>query len=92
MESDVQLLELAEGIKDALMKSGLKSIKSILGNTAADISQRVGVDSYIAQIILQEAKRVSTKMAAPPVVYDISPPDNSTPATVAIEKREITEP
>jgi hypothetical protein len=91
MESDIRLLELAEGIKDALINSGLLSIKSILGNTAADISQRVGVDSYIAQIILQEAKRVSTKMAAPPVVYDLSP-DNSTPTAVAVEKREITEP
>jgi hypothetical protein len=92
MESDIRLLELAEGIKDALINSGLLSIKSILGNTAADISQRVGVDSYIAQIILQEAKRVSTKMAAPPAVYDLSPPDNATPTAVAVEKREITEP
>jgi hypothetical protein len=37
------------------------------------------VDSYIAQIILQEAKRVLTKMAATPVVYDVSLPDNDTP-------------
>lgn len=92
MESDIQLLELAEGIKDALLSSGFSSIKSILGGTPADISQGVGVDSYIAQIILQEAKRVSTKMAAPPVIYDLSLPDNSTPAAVAVEKREITEP
>lgn len=92
MESDIQLLELAEGIKDALIKSGLLSIKRILGNTAADISQKVGVDSYIAQIILQEAKRVATKMTATPVVYDLSPADNSTPTAVAVEKREITEP
>lgn len=75
-----------------LINSGLLSIKSILNNTSADISQRVGVDSYIAQIILQEAKRVSTKMAAPPVVYDLSLPDNATPTAVAVEKREITEP
>lgn len=92
MESDIRLLELAEGIKDALVNSELLSIKSILDNTSADISQRVGMDSYIAQIILQEAKRVSTKMAAPPVVYDLSPPDNATPTAVAVEKREITEP
>ena len=75
-----------------MINSGLLSIKSILDNTSADISQRVGMDSYIAQIILQEAKRVSTKMAAPPVVYDLSPPDNATPTAVAVEKREITEP
>ena len=92
MEPDLQLLELADGVKDALKNAGFLNIKSILDKSASDISEKVGVDLYIAQIILQEAKRVSTKMAAPPVVYDISPPDNSTPATVAIEKREITEP
>ena len=92
MESDIQLLALAEGIKDALKNSGLLSIKSILDNTATDISQSVGLDSYIARIILQEAKRVSTKMAAIPVVYDLSPPNNSTPTAVAVKTREITEP
>lgn len=39
MESDIRLLELAEGIKDALINSGLLSIKSILNKTSADISQ-----------------------------------------------------
>ena len=92
MESDIQLLELAEGIKDALVSSGLLSIKSILGNTTSDISQRVGVDLYIAQIILRETERV-TKMAETPIpiVHDPSG-DDATPAAVAIEKKEINLP
>jgi hypothetical protein len=93
VESDIQLLELAEGIKDALVSSGLLSIKSILGNTTSDISQRVGVDLYIAQIILRETERVSTKMAETPIpiVHDPSG-DDATPAAVAIEKKEINLP
>lgn len=62
MESDIQLLELADGIKLALVNSGFLTIKSILGNTASNISHKVGVDLYIAQIIFQEAKRVATEM------------------------------
>ena len=70
MESDIQLLELADGIKDVILSSGFSSIKSILGNSASDISDKIGVDLYIAQIILREAKRVSTKMAAIPNIHD----------------------
>ena len=91
MESDIQLLELADGIKDVLLSSGFSSIKSILGNSASDISDKIGVDLYIAQIILREAKRVSTKMAATPTIRDpLLDHDNATPAAVAAEKKEIS--
>jgi hypothetical protein len=52
MESDLQLLELADGVKDALKNVGFLNIKSILNKSAVDISEKVGVDLYIAQIIL----------------------------------------
>jgi hypothetical protein len=58
VKSDIQLLELASGIKDALISSGFLTIKSILNSTASDISSKLRVDLYIAQIIFQEAKRV----------------------------------
>ncbi|MDQ3838002.1 MAG: hypothetical protein M3297_01905 [Thermoproteota archaeon] len=88
MESDIQLLELAEGIKDALITPGFSSIKSIVGTSASDISGKVGVDLYNAQIILQEAKRIEIKMAAPPVI-DSSLTDKANPAAVAVKKEEI---
>ncbi|HKG88673.1 MAG TPA: hypothetical protein VKA95_10130 [Nitrososphaeraceae archaeon] len=44
MESDIQLLELALGIKDALINSGFLTVKSILDSTAASIANKVGVD------------------------------------------------
>jgi hypothetical protein len=91
MESDLQLLELAEGVKDALKNAGFLNIKSILDKSASDISEMVGVDLYIAQIILQEAKRVSAKMAATPIIHDsILDHDNATPVGLATEKKEIS--
>jgi hypothetical protein len=90
MESDIQLLELADGIKDALVNTGFLTIKSILSSTASDISRRVGVDLYIAQIIFQEAKRVVIEMTKGSTILDASPAFNPiTPAAVAIEKKQI---
>ena len=90
MESDIQLLELADGIKDALVDTGFLTIKSILSSTTSDISRRVGVDLYIAQIIFQEAKRVVIEMTKVSTILDASPAFNLiTPAAVAIEKKEI---
>jgi hypothetical protein len=68
MESDIQLLELASGIKNSLIKSGLVTIRSILNGTAIDISKELGIDSYVAQIILEETRRVSAAMAVNPDV------------------------
>lgn len=90
MESDLQLLELADGVKDALKNAGFLTIKSILGESAPGIAEKVGVDLYIAQIILQEAERVSTKMAETPIVYDLSQTENSDPGAVAIDKRSTS--
>jgi hypothetical protein len=60
-ESDIQLLELAEGVKDTLVNAGFFTIKSILECTTSNISSRLGVDQYIAQIILKEAKGLQQK-------------------------------
>jgi hypothetical protein len=89
MESDLQLLELADGVKDALKNAGFLTIKSILDKSAPEISEKVGVDMYIAQIILQEAERVSKKMAEKPIV-DLSQTDNANPA-VAIDKKSTSD-
>jgi hypothetical protein len=91
MESDLQLLELADGVKGALTNAGFLTIKSILGESASDISEKVGVDLYIAQLILQEAERVSKKMAETPIVYDLNLTDKTNPATVAIDKKSTSD-
>jgi hypothetical protein len=73
VKSDIQLLELASGIKDALISSGFLTIKSILNSTALDISSKLRVDLYIAQIIFQEAKRVEAEITKVPAPFDVSP-------------------
>ena|SRR5215216_2167904 len=59
MGSDIQLLELASGIKDSLINAGFFTVKSILDTNTTDLSYKVGVDLYIAQIILQEARKAA---------------------------------
>ena len=86
MKSDIQLLELASGIKDALINSEFLTIKSILNSTALDISSKLRVDLYIAQIIFQEAKRVEAEMTKVSAPLDVS---IATPAGVVIEKEEL---
>jgi hypothetical protein len=92
MESDLQLLELADGVKDALKNAGFLTIKSILGESAPGISEKIGVDLYIAQIILSEAHRVSTKMAETPIVDNLNLTENADPAAVAVDKKEMSSP
>jgi hypothetical protein len=91
MESDLQLLELADGVKDALKNAGFLTIKSILEESAPGIAEKIGVDLYIAQLILQEAGRVSTKMAETPIVYDLNLSDNTNPSAVAIDKKSTSD-
>ena len=64
MESDIQALELATGIKDSLTKSGFTTINCILGSTTTDISKKLGIDLYIAQIIFEEAKKIRNIVTA----------------------------
>jgi hypothetical protein len=84
--SDVHLLELADGIKEMLINAGFSTIKSILECSASDISTRIGVDQYIAQIILEESKRISIEMTkAPPLLDD----RRFTASPSAVEKEEV---
>ena len=73
VESDIHLLELADGIKDTLISSGFSTIKSILESTNSDLSSKIGVDQYVAQIILEEAKRFTTEITKVPPSLEITP-------------------
>lgn len=84
VNSDIHLLELADGIKDTLISSGFSSIESILETTSSDLSSKIGVDQYIAQIILEEAKRFTTEITKVPPSLN----DNTFDATAATIKKE----
>jgi hypothetical protein len=64
MESDIELLELATGIKDSLTKAGFTTISIILSSTTTDISKELGIDLYVAQIIFEEAKKIRNIVTA----------------------------
>ena len=86
VESDIHLLVLADGIIDALINAGFSTIKSILEHTTSDLSNKIGVDQYVAQIIFEEAKRITSEMTKVPLVLDDS---TSTAPAVAVKKEEI---
>ena len=86
VKSDIHLLELADGIKSALDNAGFSTIKSILECSTSDISSRIGVDQYLGQIIIEEAKRVTKEMIKEPPVPDEK---TFTPPEVTVEKGEF---
>jgi hypothetical protein len=59
MDSDVQALALAQGIKDSLEEAGFDTIDSILKEAPLDISIKLGIEPYVAQIIMEAAKRAT---------------------------------
>ena len=61
VESDIHLLELADGIKDTLINSGFSTINSIIECTTSDLSNKIGVEQYIAQIIFERPKELQQK-------------------------------
>jgi hypothetical protein len=83
VKSDIHLLELADGVRDALINAGFSTIKSVLECTTSDLSNKIGVDQYIAQIIFEEAKRITSEMTKVPPVFDDSAP------AVSVKKEEI---
>jgi hypothetical protein len=57
--SGVQDLELAQGIKESLKEAGFHTVNSILKEDLSDISDRLGIDPYVAHIIKEAAKRAT---------------------------------
>jgi hypothetical protein len=86
VKSDIHLLKLADGIKSALGNAGFSTIKSILECSTTNISNRIGVDQYVGQIIIEEAKRVTNEMAKEPPIPDEK---TFTPPEATIKREEI---
>lgn len=55
----VQELNLAQGIKDSLEKAGFHTVDSIFREAPLDISSKLGIDTYVAKIIKEAAKRAT---------------------------------
>ena len=55
----IQVLELAIGIKDSLMAAGFTSLESLLRSNAPEIAAILGIELYVAKLIVDAAKRAS---------------------------------
>ena len=56
---NIQMLELAIGIKDSLIAAGFTSLDSLLRSNPADIAAIMGIELYVAKLIVDAAKRAS---------------------------------
>ena len=59
MGASIQILELAIGIKDSLNAAGFTSLDSLLRSNATEIAAILGIELYVAKLIVNAAKRAS---------------------------------
>lgn len=57
METGIQLLEIASGLKESLLKAGF-TVDSISSEGPDTVSTALGIEPYLAKIIYNEAKKI----------------------------------
>jgi hypothetical protein len=60
MESGIQHLEIASGLKESLLKAGL-TVDSITLEGPNAVSTALGIEPYVAKIIYDEAKKITAE-------------------------------
>ncbi|HEY7571358.1 MAG TPA: hypothetical protein VH796_08315 [Nitrososphaeraceae archaeon] len=55
--ASVQCLSIAPGLKNLLEQSGLFTVKSVASLSQGEIANLLGIDTYVAGIIFQSAKK-----------------------------------
>ena len=60
--SEIQTLELADGIRERLVIAGY-TLQSILKSNPSEISEVLGVDQYVAKLIIDAAKQAASQMS-----------------------------
>jgi hypothetical protein len=61
MNPGIQMLELAIGIKDSLMAAGFTSLDSLLRSSPTELATLLGIEFYVAKIIVDAARRAAGK-------------------------------
>ena len=56
MTPGIHMLEVAVGIKDSLIAAGFTSLDSLLRSSPAKIAAILGIELYVAQLIIDAAK------------------------------------
>ncbi len=60
MESGIQQLEIALGLKESLLKSGL-TVESIVLEGPDAVSAALGIETYVAKLIYDAAKKIAAE-------------------------------
>jgi hypothetical protein len=60
MESGIQLLEIASGLKELLLSAGF-TVESIISEGPDAILRELGIEPYVAKIIYDEAKKITAE-------------------------------
>jgi hypothetical protein len=60
MESGIQQLELAPGLKESLLRAGL-TIESIVLEGPGAVSTALGIEPYVAKLIYDAAKKIAAE-------------------------------
>ena len=55
----IQVLELAIGIKESLITAGFTSLDSLLRSNPTEIAAILGIELYVAKLIVDAAKTAS---------------------------------
>ena len=56
MTPGIHMLEVAVGIKDSLIAAGFTSLDSLLRSSPAKIAAILGIELYVAKLIIDAAK------------------------------------
>jgi len=56
MTPGIKMLEVAVGIKDSLIAAGFTSLDSLLRSSPAEIAAILGIELYVAKLIIDAAK------------------------------------
>lgn len=59
MTPGIQMLEIAVGIKDSLIAAGFTSLDSLLRSSPTDIAAILGIELYVAKLIIDAAKNAA---------------------------------
>jgi hypothetical protein len=61
MVIDIDMLQIADGLKNALINAEFTTIESILNSDSSEIASILGIDAYVAKIIFDAAEKVGNQ-------------------------------
>ena len=57
-EASVQQLEIVTGLKELLQRYGFTTVRSIINSSVEEIAMSLRIETHVAKIIVDEARRI----------------------------------